>query len=153
GVNIIAHNTASRGDQGGELDHDSPPVSRPLNIAHNTLPQVFARMGPLPQHAPLQPAGRGQVVQKPAPAAPRRRRGGAFNGPLRVRIYPRGIGGSSTNTDGTRVGSARRNSPKPMPASPVIRPGDSTLRGTPQSHPSRSILSRIRAARRFAWGY
>ena len=47
GVNI-AHNTASRGYQGGELDEDSTPVSRPLNIAHNTLPQVFARMGLLP---------------------------------------------------------------------------------------------------------
>ena len=48
GVNM-AHNTASRDYQGGELDDDSPPVSRPLNIAHNTLPQVFARMGLLPQ--------------------------------------------------------------------------------------------------------
>jgi hypothetical protein len=32
----------------GDLDDDSTPVSRPLNIAHNTLPQVFARMGLLP---------------------------------------------------------------------------------------------------------
>jgi hypothetical protein len=47
GVNI-AHNTASGGYQAGELDDDSTPVSRPLNIAHNTLPQVFARMGLLP---------------------------------------------------------------------------------------------------------
>jgi hypothetical protein len=47
GVNI-AHNTASRGYRGGELDDDSTPVSWPLNIAHNTLPQVFARLGLLP---------------------------------------------------------------------------------------------------------
>ena len=47
GVNI-AHNTAFVGHPGGELDDDFPPVSRPLNIAHNTLPQVFARMGLLP---------------------------------------------------------------------------------------------------------
>ena len=45
----MAHNTASRGYRGGELDDDSTPVSRPLNMAHNTLPQVFARMGLLPQ--------------------------------------------------------------------------------------------------------
>ncbi len=45
----IAHNTASRGYRRGELDDDSAPVNRPLNIAHNTLPQVFARMGLLPQ--------------------------------------------------------------------------------------------------------
>ena len=51
GVNI-AHNTASGGYQGGELVDDSPPVIRPLNIAHNTLPQVFAQMGLLPQRAP-----------------------------------------------------------------------------------------------------
>ena len=50
GVNI-AHNTTSRGYRGGELDDDSTPVSRPLNIAHNTLPQVFARMGLLPRIA------------------------------------------------------------------------------------------------------
>jgi hypothetical protein len=48
GVNI-AHNTAFRGYRGGELDDDSTSVSRPLNIAHNTLPQVFAQMGLLPQ--------------------------------------------------------------------------------------------------------
>jgi hypothetical protein len=48
GVNI-AHNTASKGYRRGELDDDSTPVNRPLNIAHNTLPQVFARMGLLPQ--------------------------------------------------------------------------------------------------------
>ena len=53
GVNI-AHNTASRGYQGGELVDDSAPVSWPLNIAHNTLPQVFARMG-LPPHLRLDP--------------------------------------------------------------------------------------------------
>ena len=47
GVNI-AHNTASKGYRRGELDDDSTPVNRPLNIAHNTLPQVFARMGLLP---------------------------------------------------------------------------------------------------------
>ena len=46
GVNI-AHNTASRGYRGGELGTPAP-VGRPLNIAHNTLPQVFARMGLLP---------------------------------------------------------------------------------------------------------
>ena len=44
----MAHNTASRGYRGGERVEDSPPVSRPLNMAHNTLPQVFARMGLLP---------------------------------------------------------------------------------------------------------
>ena len=49
GVNM-AYNTASRGYQGGELVDDSPLVSRPLNIAHNTLPQVFARMRPLPHY-------------------------------------------------------------------------------------------------------
>ena len=50
GVNI-AHNTASRGYRRGELDDNSTPVNRPLNIAHNTLPQVFARMGLLPPPA------------------------------------------------------------------------------------------------------
>jgi hypothetical protein len=44
GVNM-AQNTASRGYRGSELDDDSSPVSQPVNIAHNTLPQVFARMG------------------------------------------------------------------------------------------------------------
>src|SRR5262245_19467958 len=54
GVNI-AHNTASRGYQGGDLHDESTPVSRPLNIAHNTLPQVFARMGLLHHHLRVQP--------------------------------------------------------------------------------------------------
>ncbi len=45
----MARNTASRGYRGGELDDDSSPVNRPLDIAHNTLPQVFARMGLVPQ--------------------------------------------------------------------------------------------------------
>jgi hypothetical protein len=44
GVNI-AHNTTSRGYRGGDLDDDSTPVSRPLDIAHNTLPQDFAQLG------------------------------------------------------------------------------------------------------------
>ena len=44
----IAHNTASRGYRGGQLDDESTPVSRPLNIAHNTLPQDSAQMGLLP---------------------------------------------------------------------------------------------------------
>jgi len=39
GVNM-AHNTASRGYREGDLDDDSAPVSRPLNMAHNTLPQL-----------------------------------------------------------------------------------------------------------------
>ena len=56
GVNI-AHNTASRGYRRGELDDDSTPVNRPLNIAHNTLPQVFARMGLLPRIAFRCPTG------------------------------------------------------------------------------------------------
>ena len=43
------HNTASRGYRGGDLDDDTTPVSRPLNIAHNTLPQDFAQMGLRPQ--------------------------------------------------------------------------------------------------------
>ena len=47
GVNM-AHNTASMSYQGGELDEDSTPVSRPFNMAHNTLPQVFADLGLLP---------------------------------------------------------------------------------------------------------
>jgi hypothetical protein len=55
GVNI-AHNTASRGYQGGKLVDDFPPVSRPLNIAHNVLLQVFARMGLLPQYQDGRPA-------------------------------------------------------------------------------------------------
>ena len=50
GVNM-AHNTASKGYQRGELVDVSPPVIRPLNIAHNTLPQVFADLGLLP-HQP-----------------------------------------------------------------------------------------------------
>src|SRR5262249_226613 len=56
GVNI-GHNTASRGYQGGELDDDSTPVSQPLKISHNTLPQVLARMGLLPQDAVTPPDG------------------------------------------------------------------------------------------------
>jgi hypothetical protein len=47
GVNI-AHNTATKGYRGGELNDNHPPVSRPLNIAHNTLPQDFEQMGLLP---------------------------------------------------------------------------------------------------------
>jgi hypothetical protein len=39
-----------QGLSGAKLDDDATPVSRPLNIAHNTLPQVFARMGLLPQN-------------------------------------------------------------------------------------------------------
>jgi hypothetical protein len=38
-----------QGLSGAKLDDDATPVSRPLNIAHNTLPQVFTRMGLLPQ--------------------------------------------------------------------------------------------------------
>jgi hypothetical protein len=37
-----------QGLSGAKLDDDATPVSRTLNIAHNTLPQVFARMGLLP---------------------------------------------------------------------------------------------------------
>jgi hypothetical protein len=40
-----------QGLSGAQLDDDATPVSRPLNIAHNTLPQVFARMGLLPLEA------------------------------------------------------------------------------------------------------
>jgi hypothetical protein len=72
----------------GELDEDSTPVSRPLNIAHNTLPQVFARMGLLP-------------LMEFLPESLRRDR----------MPYTDGIGGSSTSTDGRRIGSARRSRP------------------------------------------
>ena len=54
----MAHNTASSGYRGGELDDDSTPVSRPLNMAHNTLPQVFARMGLLPLYYKMRYAQR-----------------------------------------------------------------------------------------------
>src|ERR1035437_27379 len=56
------------------------------------------------------------------------------------------FGGASANTEGTTVGSARRNSSYPMPARPVINPGDSTANGFPHSHPFCSMLSRTRAA-------
>src|SRR5262249_28645067 len=64
----MAHDTATRGDRGGELDDDSRPVSRPLDIAHNTLLQVFARVGLLPRDDWRRsglPRGSGRILFRP----------------------------------------------------------------------------------------
>jgi hypothetical protein len=44
-------------------------------------------------------------------------------------------GGAKASTEGTRVGSASRSSSYPIPARPVIKPGDSTPNGLPQRQP------------------
>jgi hypothetical protein len=46
-------------------------------------------------------------------------------------------------TEGTRLGSAIRRSPRQIPARPFISAVDSTAKGTPQSHPYFSMLARI----------
>jgi hypothetical protein len=67
GINI-AHNTATRGYQTGEMGERSAPVSRPLNIAPNTLPQVFAWMG-LGPPVNATPRRRGEIIKVKDPSA------------------------------------------------------------------------------------
>src|SRR5262249_12472065 len=60
------------------------------------------------------------------------------------------VGGARDNTDGTVAGSAQSSTPYPRRAKPVIKPGESTSSGYPQSHPSRLMPSKIPPATRSA---
>src|SRR6266542_3314399 len=78
-------------------------------------------------------SGCGSVVSLPLESPLTSREGSYMTTPHYVLAGP--LGGANESTEGTHVGSASRSSSYPMPASPVIRPGDSTPSGLPQRQP------------------
>jgi hypothetical protein len=61
---------------------------------------------------------------------------------LRIPL-PAHIAGESVRIEGMRSGAAILRSPTQIPASPFISEGDSTVKGTPHSHPYLFMLDRI----------